>query len=93
MVQVTEKQQDGQYIQVEGMDSIPQAGANVEFDSIPNKWFKLVSVTNLTGQSPYSALLQISPEMTKDEAPEHGDIVSMRIRYSQCRLTGHDFLM
>jgi len=87
-----EAKQDGQYIQVEGMDSIPQAGANVEFDSIPNKWFKLVSVTNLTGQSPYSALLQISPEMTKDEAPEHGDIVSMRIRYSQCRLTGHDFL-
>ena len=84
--------QDGQYIQVEGMNAVPQAGANVEFSTIPNTWFKLVSVTNLTGSGPYSALLQISPEMTKNNAPEHGTIVSMRIRYSQCRLTGHDFL-
>ena len=84
--------QDGKYMQVEGMESIPQAGANVEFASLPNQFFKLVSVTQLTGSSPYSALLQISPNMELNDAPAHGDNVEMRIRYSQCRLTGHDYL-
>ena len=84
--------QDGKYIQVEGMESIPQAGANVEFASLPGTFFKLVSVTQLTGSSPYSALLQISPNMALDDAPVHGDNIEMRIRYSQCRLTGHDYL-
>ena len=83
--------QNGQYIQVEGMDLIPQAGANVEFAGI-NRFYKLVSVTNLLGSSPYSALLQVSPEMAIDDAVPHGTEVTMRIRYSQCRLTGHDFL-
>ena len=84
--------QDGKYMQVEGMESIPQAGANVEFASIPGTFFKLVSVTQLTGSSPYSALLQISPNMALDDSPVHGDNIEMRIRYSQCRLTGHDYL-
>ena len=44
------------------------------------------------GSSPYSALLQVSPEMAIDDAVPHGTEVTMRIRYSQCRLTGHDFL-
>ena len=74
------------------MLSIPQAGANVVFSSLPSTYFKLVSVTNLTGSGPYAALLQVSPEMAIDDAPIHGDKVEMRIRYSQVRLTGHDFL-
>ena len=84
--------QSGKYVQVEGMLSIPQAGANVVFSSLPSTYFKLVSVTNLTGSGPYAALLQVSPEMAIDDAPIHGDKVEMRIRYSQVRLTGHDFL-
>ena len=84
--------QSGKYVQVEGMLSVPQAGANVVFSSLPSKFFKLVSVTNLTGSGPYAALLQVSPDVAIDESPVHGDKVEMRIRYSQVRLTGHDFL-
>ena len=84
--------QSGKYVQVEGMLSIPQAGANVVFSSLSSKFFKLVSVTNLTGSGPYAALLQVSPDVAIDESPVHGDRVEMRIRYSQVRLTGHDFL-
>ena len=84
--------QSGKYVQVEGMLSIPQPGANVVFSSLSSTYFKLVSVTNLTGSGPYAALLQVSPNMEIDNAVVHGDKVEMRIRYSQVRLTGHDFL-
>ena len=87
-----EQKQDGKYLQVESMLAIPQSGANVEFASVPNTWFKLVSVTNLTGSKPYSALLQLSPDIVIPQSPAHGEEITIRIRYSQVRLTGHDFL-
>jgi len=36
--------------------------------------------------------LQISPNMSIALSPIHGVAITMRILYSQCRLTGHDFL-
>jgi hypothetical protein len=36
--------------------------------------------------------MQISPILTAVTAPEHGSVATMRIKYSQVRLTGHDFL-
>ena len=84
--------QPGRYIQVAGLTSVPQAGSNVTFASLPGVYFKLVSVTQLLGNGPYSARLQVSPDVSITQAPAHGDAVSLRIRYSQVRLTGHDFL-
>ena len=66
--------------------------SNVEFGDIAGKYYKLVNVRALTGTGPFEAQLQISPAITVTEAVEHDDDVSMRIRYSQVRLTGHDFL-
>jgi hypothetical protein len=40
----------------------------------------------------YTTFLQISPALTISEAPPDGTDISMRLRYSQVRLTGHDFL-
>ena len=40
-----------------------QKGANVEFASLPNRWFKLVSITNLLGAGSYSAILQIKSNL------------------------------
>jgi hypothetical protein len=40
----------------------------------------------------YSCNLQISPDTGIESAPAHGTSVTMRRRYSQVRLTGHDFL-
>jgi hypothetical protein len=84
--------QPGRYLQVAGLTAIPQAGSNVTFGGLPGVYFKLVSVTQLLGNGPYSARLQVSPDISITDAPIHGDSVSMRIRYSQVRLTGHDFL-
>ena len=87
-----DSKQDGKYMQVESMLAIPQSGANVQFNSDLNTWYKLVSVTNLTGSGPYSALLQLSPNIEIPNSPTHGDKITIKIRYSQVRLTGHDFL-
>ena len=84
--------QPGRYVQVAGLTEVPQAGANVTFSGIPGDYYKLVSVTQLLGNGPYSARLQVSPDITITHAPTHGDAVELRIRYSQVRLTGHDFL-
>jgi hypothetical protein len=40
----------------------------------------------------YSARFQISPQLSIENAPLHNSNVVVRSRYSQVRLTGHDFL-
>ena len=85
--------QSGKYIQVENLTELPRAGSNIEFGHLPGQFFKLVAVNQQLGtQTPYTALLQISPDLKVSESPEHGQSLEMRIRYSQVRLTGHDFL-
>ena len=83
--------QDGKFINVAALTAIPVAGSNVEFN-LDGTIYKLVTVTELLGSGPYTARLQISPAITIPAAPEHTDALEMRIRYSQVRLTGHDFL-
>ncbi len=85
--------QPGQFVKVDALTETPVAGANVEIAGISGKWYKLVGVTQLTGSAGnYSALLQVSPSISVTEAPEHNEGVTIRTRYSQVRLTGHDFL-
>ena len=84
--------QPGTNIVVAGLTDIPQAGSNVEIAGITGTFFKLVTVRDLAGTGPYTARLQISPAISITDAPEHNEGVEMRIRYSQVRLTGHDFL-
>jgi len=86
--------QDGSFIAVRRITQSPVAGSNVVFDHLPARVFKLVSVLTLRGSNDgaYTAFFQISPVFTVAEAPEHLEDVTTRIRYSQVRLTGHDFL-
>jgi hypothetical protein len=61
---------------------------------LPDNVFKLVNVITFLGvnDGSYSAFLQISPTLTINQAPDHLTTVTTRLRYSQVRLTGHDFL-
>ena len=71
----------------------PTAGANIEFASLPGQYFKLVAVTNIGGVfGNYTATFQVNPGLTVLQAPSHGDVITTRLKYSQVRLTGHDFL-
>ena len=86
--------QDGQFVAVRQLSAIPVNGSNVVFDSLPNIVFKLVNVVSRVGtkDGSYTAFLQLSPNMEIEDAVPDGDGVTMRIRFSQVRLTGHDFL-
>jgi len=86
--------QSGQYISVKRLTKFPAAGSNVVFGHLPNQTFKLVQILTQLGTyaGDYRAFLQISPAMKLFSTPAHLDSVTTRIRYSQARLTGHDFL-
>jgi hypothetical protein len=88
--------QTGFYVNLAGLPSNPVAGSNVVFTG-NGTYYKLVQVTNYLGtgpgvSAPYTGRLQLSPAFTIASAPAHGTAVDIRIKYSQVRLTGHDFL-
>ena len=86
--------QSGSYISVRRLSAIPKNGANVTFAGIPGKYYKLVNVNSLVGSynGAYTAFLQVSPSVAVSEAPTHLSAATLKIQYSQARLTGHDFL-
>jgi hypothetical protein len=90
-----DKFQEGYYVNVAGLTSSPVPGSNVVFTG-DSTFYKLVAVNNYLGtgggQSPYTARFQISPQFTAVTAPAHNTVTTMRIKYSQVRLTVHDFL-
>ena len=85
--------QPSTFIDVAGLYDAPVPGSNVEFASLPGEYYKLVTVTNLLGElGNYTATFQLNPGLTVLKAPSHGDVITTRIKYSQVRLTGHDYL-
>jgi len=83
--------QSGKYLNVKDLTDTPLAGANLTLAG-DNRVFKIVAVRELLGSGPYTANLQVSPDLGVETAPAHDTGVEHRIRYSQVRLTGHDFL-
>lgn len=81
-------------IAVKRLSSRPVDGSNVEFSTLPGKFFKLVNTLSFLGTNDgsYTAFLQISPRLEIEEAPDNETEIELRIRFSQVRLTGHDFL-
>jgi hypothetical protein len=82
------------FIEFNNLTDIPLAGSNLQIQGIDDVYYKVVNVRRLTvaGADIFSAQLQISPSLGAAEAPEHDAPVEIRARYSQVRLTGHDFL-
>ena len=86
--------QPGSFVAVRQISAQPTPGSNVVFGHLPDRTFKLVNVITFLGVNAgaYTAFLQISPTLTIAEAPDDAVTVTTRLRYSQVRLTGHDFL-
>jgi hypothetical protein len=86
--------QTGSFVAVRRLELRPVPGANIVFDNLPDRTFKLVNVITFRGENDgaYTGFLQISPQLTISEAPAHLTTATTRLRYSQVRLTGHDFL-
>jgi hypothetical protein len=91
----TDMYQVGSYVNVSGLISQPIPGSNIVFTG-NSTVYKVVAVTNYlssgAGIAPYNATIQVSPVMSAALAPAHAVTATMRINYSQVRLTGHDFL-
>jgi hypothetical protein len=97
--------QTGFYVNVFNLPSLPTPGSNVQF-ALNGVYYKLVAVNNFLGtdknsyqgwtaaggSTPYTARFQLSPALTASNTPAHGTLITMRLKYSQVRLTGHDFL-
>jgi hypothetical protein len=86
--------QTGSFVAVRRLSARPVPGSNVVFSHLPSRTFKLVNVVTFLGSNDgsYTAFFQVSPALSISEAPEHLVGATTRIRYSQVRLTGHDFL-
>jgi len=86
--------QTGAFIAVRRLTQRPVNGSNVEFAHLPGEFYKLVNVISFIGTNDgsYTGFLQLSPNIAVEDTLPDGDAVEMRIRFSQVRLTGHDFL-
>ena len=85
--------QDGAYVAVRRISARPAPGSNLVFAG-KDITYKVVSVVSFRGDydGSYTAFLQISPTIKVYDNLADGTAVTARIRYSQVRLTGHDFL-
>jgi len=85
--------QIGSYLVVDGLTRIPGPGDNVNIGGINDYTYKLLNAQILSGTvGNYTARLNIGKSLNIEESPEHSTPVTIRQLYSQCRLTGHDFL-
>jgi len=80
----------GQFYSV--LDDTTTARAN---DGTEEEIYKVLTITNVQSSGNpirYKADITVSPEFTRVTGPEHGIAIEIREKYSQVRLTGHDFL-
>ena len=89
---VADNYQTGSFINFKSISDIPKTGSNLRITGIDDIYYKIVTIRNLTGVGPYTAQIQVSPTIGASESPEHETSTEIRARYSQVRLTGHDFL-
>jgi hypothetical protein len=85
--------QNGNFVAVKQITARPVPGSNVTFAGYPTT-YKLVNIVTFIGEfaGDYTAFYQISPPFKISENLPDAAAVTTRIRYSQVRLTGHDFL-
>lgn len=87
-----EELQIGNTMIITGLSRVPGPGANVRFAG-DETIYRFVKETKREGTAPnIQVTFQISPVLTRSTAPLHNTAVTLRERYSQVRLTGHDFL-
>lgn len=83
----------GKFITIDALPQYPRPGANLTFNGNPDVIYRVVIVEELGGVEGYlKARIRIEPLLKEVDNIEHNESVTIRERYSQVRLTGHDFL-
>jgi hypothetical protein len=82
----------GKFIVINDLEQYPGPGAQLEIQGLDTR-FTLVTVTPI-GQTDrgLAARIRISPEIKVRDNLQHLTPVTIRTKFSQCRVTGHDFL-
>jgi len=92
------------FITVTGLNNYPGPGAQLRISGIVDivdeveeiRILTLVSITPLgddgSNNGTLRAEFRISPQIENKDDLQHGTSIEIRERYSQCRITGHDFL-
>jgi len=85
--------QTGLVLIVDNLLSLPGPGDNLEIAG-NNTVYKVTNATVVFGtQAPnIKANISVSPEVSVAKSPTHDVVITIRQKYSQARLTGHDFL-
>ena len=85
--------QTGLTIILKNLTRLPQPGDNLSIDGVSTS-YKVTSAVAKFGTLPPSieANVQIAPDLKVLDSPPNGTNVTIRQKYSQVRLTGHDFL-
>jgi hypothetical protein len=93
------------FMTLAGVTSIPGPGVQIKFEGLleestddPDdlKLFSGIEITDLgddgSGAGTRLVLFKVSPRLRNEYNLAHGTVVTLRERYSQCRISGHDFL-
>jgi len=83
----------GRFVTLENFSRVPGPGAQIFFAGNPTR-YTVVTIESLNNMmnGNNGARIRVSPELRIRDNLQHGTAVSIRERYSQIRLTGHDFL-
>lgn len=85
--------QTGRELIISNAQRIPSPGDNLRIAGIDDYVYKVISAVALNGTAGnYTVKMVIAKQLGANESPEHGTNVTIRQKYSQVRLTGHDFL-
>ena len=82
----------GKFITISDLAVYPKVGSNLTLSGLTTD-YTLVTIEELgPDDRGLSARIRISPEIKNRDQLEHLTNISIRTKFSQCRITGHDFL-
>jgi len=87
---------EGRFITISGLTRLPGPGAQLRFSPVTaeSQIHRAVTIELLRTEvdGGLTAKIRISPTFNKELTYDHDTTLEIRERYSQCRITGHDFL-
>jgi hypothetical protein len=82
----------GKFIVINDLVTYPKVGSNLTIGNLTSD-YTLVTIEELgPTDRGLAARIRITPEIKNRDQLEHLTLISIRTKFSQCRITGHDFL-
>jgi hypothetical protein len=82
----------GKYFVINDLDAYPGPGASITIGNLPD-FYTIVDIEEIgPTDRGLAARIRVSPEIKVRDNLQHLTPVTIRTQFSQCRITGHDFL-